>query len=248
MASSQSTPAHIRKATKADLNELSLVLARSFARDPFYNWIKGATHMISSANTQDPKELKALEQFRYLQWSLAHLFMSRGEVDVVVIHVDGRQKIVASTAWVGPGKSTDITIVQMLRMRLDKVYRAWGLGAFKRMLADYVPRTEKAAEQAFKDQGKVSTDAWHLLNVSTDPDYEGRGYTSMMLRARFKAIGSLPVYLEASNPKARDIYLHYGFQLVETVILGEGKVDADGLTVRGEKATGTPDFVMIKSG
>lgn len=73
--SSQSTSARVRKATNADLKELSLMLARSFAQDPFYNWIKGGTHMISSANTKDPGELKALEHLRYLQWSLARLFM-----------------------------------------------------------------------------------------------------------------------------------------------------------------------------
>ncbi|KZV69029.1 hypothetical protein PENSPDRAFT_652717 [Peniophora sp. CONT] len=246
MASSQTTAARIRRATKADLKELSLVLARSFARDPCYNWIKGATHMISSANTKDDGELKALEHMRYTQWSMARLYLLCGEVDVVVAQVMGREKIVACTCWVQPGKTADPTPLYLLRMRVFRVWRAWGSNSIKNVILDYLPRTHKVTEQALQARGMELKDTWYLGIVATDPDYEGRGYTSMMVRERFKTIGSRAVHLETSTTKARGIYEHYGFQVVDTVVVGEGKVDSDGLFAHGEKATGVTNFIMVK--
>ncbi|KZV77435.1 hypothetical protein PENSPDRAFT_858 [Peniophora sp. CONT] len=246
MTSSQTTTARIRRATKADLEELSHVLARSYARDPFDNWVKGAKHMISSANTRDPGELKALEHMRYFQWSLTRLFLFCGEIDVVVVPIEGKEKIVAVTSWVEPGKTADPNPLHMLRMRIFRIWRAWGLKPLQRMLLDFIPRTDKVKKAAFQARGKEIKNAWYLAVVATDPDHEGHGYTSMMVRARFKTIGSLPIQLEASNPKARDIYAHYGFELIEAVIMGKGKVDSDGLIAHGEKATGVPSFVMVK--
>ncbi|KZV74861.1 hypothetical protein PENSPDRAFT_748964 [Peniophora sp. CONT] len=247
MVSSQTTPARIRRATEADLEELSSLLARSFARDPFFHWVKGGTlRAVSSANTEDPGELKALEHMRYFQWSLARQFLFCGQIDVVVIEVDGREKIVACTCWVEPGKTADPSPLFMLRMRIFRVWRAWGLKSITRMLLDFLPRTEKVTKQALRTRGLGLKDAWYLGIVSTDPEYEGLGYTSMMLRERFKTIGSNPVHLEATTPKSRDIYVHFGFQLIEPVIMGEGDVDSDGLVAQGEKATGVPSFVMVK--
>ena len=128
---SPSTTARLRKATAHDLEELSLVLARSFARDTSYNWVKGATHMISSANTKEPEELKALEHMRYFQWSMARLYLLAGQVDVVVTQVGGEEKIVACTCWAGPGKGQDLRLSYLLRMRLFRIWRAWGLRPFK---------------------------------------------------------------------------------------------------------------------
>lgn len=193
MSNAQPNPARIRRATNDDLEELSVVLVRSFARDTTYNWIRGVTRTISSANTTDPEELKDLEQLRYLQWSLARLYLLCGQVDVVVIPIEGRERIVACTTWVEPGKATDPGLWNLSRLRLFRVWKAWGLQSFKvsssrflhftsahthvhqRMVLEFVPQTEKIEKQAFKARGKELKDAWHLGIVSTDPDHEGHG-------------------------------------------------------------------------
>ncbi|VDB86618.1 unnamed protein product [Peniophora sp. CBMAI 1063] len=245
-SAADATSARIRRATQADLEDLSFMLARSFARDTSYNWIKGATHTISSANTQDPGELEALEQMRFLQWSLACLYLVCGQIDLVVVTIEGREKIVACTCWVEPGKETDPGFRGLFRLRLFRIWRAWGLRPFKRMVLEFVPQVEKVEKQAFSTRGKNMKDAWHLGIVSTDPDHEGHGYVSMMLRNRFETIGPHPVYLEASSPRSRDVYAHFGFQLIEPVLLGAGKVDSEGLIATGEKATGVQNFIMVK--
>ncbi|VDB84631.1 unnamed protein product [Peniophora sp. CBMAI 1063] len=246
MASSLTTQARIRRATKADIEELSHVMARSFANDPFEHWVKGAKRPISDLDTKDPEEVKALKHMRYFQWTLARLFLLHGQVDVVVVHADGREKIVSCICWVEPGKTADPGLISIMRMRPLRVLRAWGFKPFQRMILEFSPRIEKAKKQAFGARGTNMKDAWYLGIAATDPDYEGHGYASLIIKERFKTIGSTPIHLEASNPRARDIYEHYGFQLVETVRFGVGKVDSDGLTAEGEKAIGVPDFVMIK--
>ena len=133
------------------------------------------------------------------------MFLFCGEIDVVVVHVDGHEKIVATTSWIEPGKTMEPTLLQLSRMRLFRIWKAWGMGPFKvrpidsrrccvahippqRMVADYVPRTEKVAEVAFQARGKSPKDAWHLVNVCTDPDYEGRGRCTSSVRARISHI------------------------------------------------------------
>jgi hypothetical protein len=37
-----------------------------------------------------------------------------------------------------------------------------------------------------------------------------------------------PVCLEATSPRSRDVYAHLGFEVLEEMVLGRGKVDADG--------------------
>lgn len=37
-----------------------------------------------------------------------------------------------------------------------------------------------------------------------------------------------PVYVEAITSHAKDIYIHYGFKVKETIVIGKGKVDAQG--------------------
>jgi len=39
------------------------------------------------------------------------------------------------------------------------------------------------------------------------------GYTSLMIKERFKTIAPVPIRIEASSPKSRDIYAHYGFEV-----------------------------------
>lgn len=46
---------------------------------------------------------------------------------------------------------------------------------------------------------------------------------------------NVPAWLEAINDHARDVYAHFGFHVVETVRIGEGKVDSTGNVAGGER-------------
>jgi hypothetical protein len=37
-----------------------------------------------------------------------------------------------------------------------------------------------------------------------------------------------PVVLESTSPRSRDVYAHLGFQILEEITVGKGKVDGEG--------------------
>jgi hypothetical protein len=45
----------------------------------------------------------------------------------------------------------------------------------------------------------------------------------------------LPAWVEATNEHARDVYAHFGFKVIEEVVIGEGSIDRDGNLVSGGK-------------
>jgi len=56
---------------------------------------------------------------------------------------------------------------------------------------------------------------------------------------------NVPAWLEATTPKAAELYKHYGFQVVEQITVGKGKVDALGWPAEGESAVGVTAYAMI---
>lgn len=54
---------------------------------------------------------------------------------------------------------------------------------------------------------------------------------------------NLPIWLEATTPDSRNLYLSLGFQEIEEVILGKGKVMADGTPKTG--GSGVPLYAMV---
>ena len=53
----------------------------------------------------------------------------------------------------------------------------------------------------------------HLAILAVHPDRQGRGIGTALLRARHTILdrAGIPAYLEASSPRARDLYLRHGY-------------------------------------
>lgn len=62
---------------------------------------------------------------------------------------------------------------------------------------------------------------WFLIGLGVNPDYQGRGYASTLLKAMFTRIDKehLPCYLETHDDKNLPIYKHYGFKVVEESVV-----------------------------
>ena len=54
---------------------------------------------------------------------------------------------------------------------------------------------------------------------------------------------NVPIWLEATSPASRDLYLSLGFQEIEEIILGKGKVAADASIQPG--GPGIPLSAMV---
>ncbi|KAI0305919.1 hypothetical protein B0F90DRAFT_1694508 [Multifurca ochricompacta] len=114
------------------------------------------------------------------------------------------------------------------------------------MFFEYTPTAEKIVDEVFASRGLKRLDSWHLLMIAIDPEYEGKGYSTLLMRDGFNRAGGGPVYLEATTPRSRDIYAHLGFELNKVHRFGVESVDEMGIVTKGEAAVGVPIFVMTK--
>lgn len=54
---------------------------------------------------------------------------------------------------------------------------------------------------------------------------------------------NLPIWLEATTPRSRDLYLSMGFEEIEEIVLGKGKVAVDASLQTG--GPGVPLWAMV---
>jgi len=62
---------------------------------------------------------------------------------------------------------------------------------------------------------------WYLMLLGVGPEFQGKGYAGMLLRAMFSRedTNSLPYYLETETEKNVSFYEHFGFKVLDTCIL-----------------------------
>jgi GNAT superfamily N-acetyltransferase len=67
-----------------------------------------------------------------------------------------------------------------------------------------------------------TADVWYLPLIGVDLVAQGRGLGSALLRHALATCDSdgLPAYLEATNPRNRDLYARHGFNVVEVIQAG----------------------------
>jgi GNAT superfamily N-acetyltransferase len=67
----------------------------------------------------------------------------------------------------------------------------------------------------------VPCDHWYLLFLGVDPQFQGRGYASRLIRSMLARTDSekTPCYLETHDKADVPIYLHFGFKIVEDGII-----------------------------
>ena len=70
---------------------------------------------------------------------------------------------------------------------------------------------------------------------------------SRLVREHYRLYPEDIITIEATTTKVKDQYAHLGFEtLADEFMLGGGKIGRDGLPKKGEEATGTPVYPMIK--
>ena len=67
---------------------------------------------------------------------------------------------------------------------------------------------------------------WYLNIIGIDPEHQGKGYGSILLRSMFNHADSeqLPCYLETHEEATVSMYRHYGFEVLETGIVPRSAV------------------------
>jgi len=62
---------------------------------------------------------------------------------------------------------------------------------------------------------------WFLQTIGVDPVFQGKGYASALLKAMLVRMDEehLPCYLDTQNGDNVPIYQHYGFKVIEQVVI-----------------------------
>jgi len=260
MPMSNTSGPYVRAALPHEFPAASQVQARAFANDPLMNWLGSVQDRIDlprrySREQDMPKDMLLLYYFNNSLTLATHLV--GGKVMVVVVPEGHEERIVSVALWIPPGKKVDgpLTIIrsQQYRGMFGNWKRpgGWGFTGFYRAAILFQPLIDKLHKKACQSRSHSFDDCWHLQEVTTDPEEEGKGFCSMLMRAGFEFIGSAPICLEATTPKSRELYLRYGFEITDSPLLGENKVGEDGLPPRNKekndtKATGFHVWTMIK--
>ena len=175
---------------KSHVKASAEMLARAFYDDPLF------THFFP-----DPSE-RTKKSIGFFQL-LVRYGILYGEADATSPALEG------VAIWL-PFNKADMSPWGMIRSgALTMAFRV-GMTAIGRML-----RFSEHANTIHKRHAPFHH--WLLQPVGVDPPLQGKGYASMLLRAKFDKFDRerLPCYLDTQTEKNVMIYEHYGFKIVE---------------------------------
>ncbi|KAJ7278293.1 hypothetical protein C8J57DRAFT_1306389 [Mycena rebaudengoi] len=248
MSESVVPSASVRIATVADLDELATMNQRAFIESPPQTYFSGANAPL----TTDKKDAKRrADQTKFLKFLIRRSWSLGARITVVVVPTgkDGDEKIIGSTIWRPPinGNSKSPSMLSSLRMGMFSVLVSWGVGAIAR-ISDLIQSSEHVLSDGYKGRKLAGTpdDSWYLQLAGVDPEFQGKGCMTILLQEAFKNAPDATFTLEATTPRSREVYKHFGFEVVNEVTVGKGKVNAHGLVSSGDSATGFPIYPMIK--
>jgi len=101
-----------------------------------------------------------------------------------------------------------------------------GIAGCRKMLVEFTGLSDAAKKKGLKGQKLY----YYVFFVATTKEARGKGLSSALLRKaqeRGEKEG-LPVWLEATTDYSMKLYSSLGFELVEPMVLGKGKVGSDG--------------------
>ncbi|KAF5364622.1 hypothetical protein D9758_005603 [Tetrapyrgos nigripes] len=249
MASNDAKAPYIRLAKKDDFEDLAIMLQKAFIRSPPQSFYA----RLDKPLTTDPEDAsKRKNQFNYLRYLLHRCWAMQARITILVVPTEGHKEIIAGvTIWLPPGVRRPPSLFKSLILPgLVPLLLSWGVG-FRKRVYELVSSTESVLKEAYASKKLPGSpaDSWYLLLAGTDPEYQGKGYMSKLIRETIEQTGDNAIFtLEANNPKARDVYVKHGFEVVGEVRIGKGSVDDTGILAQGEKAVGFPMYPMIRHG
>lgn len=180
-------PSPPRRATLADVAPVARTLARAFATDPVVDYFV-------RADAQRPRALDAWFNFAVKRFGLPgrETWMNEDAGAVAL--------------WLPPPQTAlNLTVAQEVAA-LPVFLWVVGLSRIARM------QRLRAAFDAHHPQAPH----WYLFFLAVDPDRQGQGLGSAMLKATLRPIDAAggDAYLEASSEKNVPLYLRHGFEVV----------------------------------
>ncbi len=135
-----------------------------------------------------------------------------GEVFSISANLEG------VAAWL-PYWEAEMTIKKALKCGFGELIKSLGSECIKRL-----EHYENYSNRCHKQYANSSH--CYLSTIGVDPVYQGKGYASLLLRAKFSEFDeqNIACYLETNTEKNVSIYQHFGFEIFEEGIVPETNV------------------------
>ena len=183
----------VRRATRADVPALAAMLARAFARDPFFGWLVG----------EAPERGQRMRD----GWAGLLRFSSAGLSETWTTDDHAGAAI-----WIPPGRKAS-SLVDSVRLT----------PAVVRMTTWRRLRAVSAALEALDAHRHrhAPRPHYHLAALGVEPDRQGEGIGSALLAPVLDAADAAGVeaYLETATARNVLLYERHGFDVVEELIL-----------------------------
>ncbi|KAL9620734.1 MAG: hypothetical protein Q9160_004747 [Pyrenula sp. 1 TL-2023] len=87
---------------------------------------------------------------------------------------------------------------------------------------------------------------WHLSRIARAEDRNEKGVVSAIIKPFLEKAkqDGVPVWLESVAENAKNMYLHFGFEVVDEIIIGVGRLDAKG--DENQSGEGILSWAMVK--
>lgn len=196
---------HLVRVKKKHMQKAIQTFSRSFNTDPLTMYM-----------FPDEKERQ-----RFMQ----HYFQFRVKYGIIYGEVYATSEDIEGIAmWIKP-KNTKMTMWRMFRAGGMKLFRAMGKETINKMFEI----EEYASKVHHEFAPKIH---WHLSPIGVDPEHQGKGYASKLIRAMLKRTDkeNIPCYLETQNGKNVEIYKRYGFKVVGHVKIPKTELDHWSMT------------------
>jgi ribosomal protein S18 acetylase RimI-like enzyme len=183
----------VRRATQAEVPAMAAVLARAFARDPFFSWLAG--------DAPERNLRMRLGWAGILRHASARLRETWTTDDVAGVAI-----------WLPPGHGAS-SLLDSLRLT----------PALARLTGWRRLREVSAATELLEQRRRTHVPAphWYLSALGVDPDRQRQGIGSALLRIVLDRADAdrTPAYLETATARNVLLYERHGFEVVEELIL-----------------------------
>lgn len=182
--------AHLHRMAEDEIDEYATCLAKAFQGYSLFEYFAEGNY-----------DLKEMQHF----WEVS---LRTVYGDIVCLSNDGDPEAVALFS---PKDYKEATFFEYMQAGGGKLIFEFGPITVAKMLA--------FEDFAGKIKNKYSTEnCWYLYSFAVDPDYQGQGYGSMLLKPMlqyFDRVGH-DCYLETLKDTNVTLYEHYGFELMES--------------------------------
>lgn len=183
----------VRRATEAEIPAMAAVLARAFARDPFFSWLAG-----------DAPERNLRMR---IGWAGILRHASAGLRETWTT-----DEVSGVALWLPPGRGAS-SFLGSLRL-MPALARLTGWGRLREVAAatDLLEKRRRT---------HVAVPHWYLSALGVDPDRQRQGIGTALLTTILERADAdrTPAYLETATAHNVLLYERYGFEVVEELIL-----------------------------